>query len=147
MSTQTRSRGLAVMSLTIAGLILVSIPILGHHGTGISYDQDRWVSVTGTVIEFAWKNPHSQLYLAVTDEKGNTVRWGLEMSSPGVMIRQGWTNRQFKPGDQVTVSVHPSRTGAPVGECIPCSGTLNGKELPKPLPANEAQPAATDQKQ
>ena len=135
------------MSLTIAGLILVSIPILGHHGTGISYDQDKWVAVTGTVIEFAWKNPHSQLYLAVTDDKGNTVRWGLEMSSPGVMIRQGWTNRQFKPGDQVTVNVHPSRTGAPVGECIPCSGTLNGKELPKPLPANEAQPPATDQKQ
>jgi hypothetical protein len=147
MSTQTRSKGLAVMSLTFVALILVSIPILGHHGTGISYDQDKWVAVTGTVIEFAWKNPHSQLYLAVTDEKGNTVRWGLEMSSPGVMIRQGWTNRQFKPGDQVTVNVHPSRTGAPVGECIPCAGTLNGKELPKPLPANEAQPAATDQKQ
>ena len=147
MSTQTRSKGLVVMSLTIVGLILVSIPILGHHGTGISYDQDRWVAVTGTVIEFAWKNPHSQLYLAVTDDKGNTVRWGLEMSSPGVMIRQGWTNRQFKPGDQVTVSVHPSRTGAPVGECIPCSGTLNGKELPKPVPANETQATTTDQKQ
>ena len=147
MSAQTRSKGLVVMSLTIVGLILVSIPILGHHGTGISYDQDKWVAVTGTVIEFAWKNPHSQLYLAVTDDKGNTVRWGLEMSSPGVMIRQGWTNRQFKPGDQVTVSVHPSRTGAPVGECIPCAGTLNGKELPKPLPANEAQPTAADQKQ
>jgi hypothetical protein len=146
MKAQTRRKGLAVMSLTLVGLILVSIPILGHHGTGISYDQDKWVAVTGTVIEFAWKNPHSQLYLAVTDEKGNTVRWGLEMSSPGVMIRQGWTNRQFKPGDQVTVSVHPSRTGAPVGECIPCAGTLNGKELPKPLPANEAQPPA-DQKQ
>jgi hypothetical protein len=146
MKAQTRRKGLAVMSLTIVGLILVSIPILGHHGTGISYDQDKWVAVTGTVIEFAWKNPHSQLYLAVTDEKGNTVRWGLEMSSPGVMIRQGWTNRQFKPGDQVTVNVHPSRTGAPVGECIPCAGTLNGKELPKPLPANEAQPPA-DQKQ
>ena len=146
MRTQTRSRALVVMSLTIIGLILVSIPTFGHHGTGISYDQDKWVAVTGTVLEFAWKNPHSQLYLAVTDDKGNTVRWGLEMSSPGVMIRQGWTNRQFKPGDQVTVSVHPSRTGAPVGECIPCAGILNGKELPKPTPANEGPPTATDQK-
>jgi hypothetical protein len=146
MKAQTRRKGLAVMSLTIVGLILVSIPILGHHGTGISYDQDKWVAVTGTVIEFAWKNPHSQLYLAVTDDKGNTVRWGLEMSSPGVMIRQGWTNRQFKAGDQVTLSVHPSRTGAPVGECIPCVGTLNGKELPRP-PANERPAAAAEEKQ
>jgi len=68
------------------------------------------------------------------------------MNSPGVMIRQGWNNHQFKPGDQVTVSVHPSRTGAPVGECIPCSGTLNGKELPKPLPADR-QSTDTDAKQ
>ena len=147
MRTQTRSRAFVVMSLIIIALILVSIPTFGHHGTGISYDQDVWVSVTGTVLEFAWKNPHSQLYLAVTDDKGNTVRWGLEMSSPGVMIRQGWNNRQFKPGDQVTVSVHPSRTGAPVGECIPCSGTLNGKELPKPTPANERSATAPEEKQ
>ena len=142
MRTQAKSRGLVVMSLSIAGLILVSISTFGHHGTGISYDQDKWVPVTGTVLEFAWKNPHSQLYLSVTDENGNMVRYGIEMNSPGVMIRQGWTNRQFKPGDQVTVNVHPSRTGAPVGECIPCTGTLNGKELPKPNPANETQPVA-----
>jgi len=134
------------MSLIIIALILASIPTFGHHGTGISYDQDVWVSVTGTVLEFAWKNPHSQLYIAVTDDKGNTVRWGLEMSSPGVMIRQGWTNRQFKAGDQVTLSVHPSRTGAPVGECIPCVGTLNGKELPRP-PANERPATAGEEKQ
>ncbi len=146
MKTHAKSRVLVVMSLTIVGLIFVSTPTSGHHGTGISYDQNIWVPVTGTVLEFAWKNPHSQLYLAVTDDKGNTVRWGLEMSSPGVMIRQGWNNRQFKPGDIVTVSVHPSRTGAPVGECIPCAGTLNGKELPKP-PTNERPPAAPDEKQ
>ena len=147
MRTQMRGRVLIVVLLTIIGLALVSMPTFGHHGTGISYDQDKWVSVTGIVLEFAWKNPHSQLYLAVTDDKGNTVRWGLEMSSPGVMIRQGWNNRQFKPGDQVTVSVHPSRTGAPVGECIPCSGTLNGKELPKPTPANERSATAPEEKQ
>jgi len=147
MITQSRSRVLIVMSLIIVGLTLVSIPTFGHHGTGISYDQNIWVPVTGTVLEFAWKNPHSQLYLAVTDDKGNTVRWGIEMNSPGVMIRQGWTNHQFKPGDQVTVSVHPSRTGAPVGECIPCSGLLNGKELPKPTATEERQPAAPEEKQ
>ena len=146
MRIHTRSKGWRVIPITIIGLTLVSIPTFGHHGTGISYDQDKWVTVTGTVLEFAWKNPHSQLYLAVMDDKGNTVRYGIEMNSPGVMIRQGWTNRQFKPGDQVSVNVHPSRTGAPVGECIPCSGTLNGKELPKPTAANETQSTATDAK-
>src|SRR5262245_42799807 len=146
MRIRTRSKGWRVIPITIIGLTLVSISTFGHHGTGISYDQDKWVTVTGTVLEFAWKNPHSQLYLAVMDDKGNTVRYGIEMNSPGVMIRQGWTNRQFKPGDQVSVNVHPSRTGAAVGECIPCSGTLNGKELPKPTATNETQSTATDVK-
>jgi hypothetical protein len=146
MRIQTRSKGWILIPTTVIGLILVSIPTFGHHGTGISYDQDKWVTVTGTVLEFAWKNPHSQLYLAVTDDKGNTVRYGIEMNSPGVMIRQGWTNRQFKPGDQVSVNVHPSRTGASVGECIPCTGTLNGKELPKPTATNETPSTTTDVK-
>src|SRR5215467_6940859 len=95
MRTQTSSRALVVTFVTIIGLLL-SVSMFGHHGTGISYDQTRFVTVTGTVTEFAWKNPHSQLYLDVTDEKGNTVHYAIEMNSPGVMIRQGWTRRQFK---------------------------------------------------
>jgi hypothetical protein len=61
------------------------------------------------------------------------------MNSPGVMIKQGWTQHQFKPGDDVTITVYPSRTGALVGSCIgACKVMINGKDAtPKPAQPGE----------
>jgi len=132
MAKTTTGRVLIALALTITGLIAVSVPTFAHHGTGISYDQDKSITVKGTVTEFAWKNPHSQLYMDVKDEKGATVNFAVELNSPGVMIRQGWNRHLFKTGDEVVISVHPSRVGAPVGECLnPCKVTINGKEPPQ----------------
>jgi hypothetical protein len=88
----------------------------------------------GTVTEFAWLNPHSALYLDVKDEQGKVVNYAIEMSSPGVLTRAGWTKTMFKAGDAVTITVNPTRAGTPVG--LLCSGAcpiiLNGKELTRP---------------
>lgn len=99
----------------IGGLALTPGAVLAHHGTNASYDQDQTVTLKGTVTEFVWVNPHCQLYFDVTDDKGNVVHWGGETNSPGVLARSGWKKTTFKPGDKITVSVHPSRAGAPVG--------------------------------
>ena len=107
-------------------------PAFGHHGTAASYDQEKFITVTGVVTEFRWRNPHSSLHLNVTDEKGNVSEYAIELASPGLMARQGsgWTRRTFKPGDKVTFRVHPSKTGAPVGECLfNCEVTVNGQKL------------------
>ena len=112
-------------------LVLIgAVSLFAHHGTGISYDQDAWITVKGTVTEFAWKNPHSQLYLDTKDEKGETVNYAIELNSPGVMTRYGWNRRTFKVGDMIEFQVHPSRVGAPVGEALcPCKVKINGVEL------------------
>jgi len=127
-SKQMKSRVLVVLFSTL--VLMSSLPLFAHHGTGISYDQDTHITVKGTVTEFAWKNPHSQLYLDYKDEKGEIVHYAVELNSPGVMTRQGWNRRIFKAGDEVVMDVHPSRVGAPVGECLnPCKVSINGKEL------------------
>jgi hypothetical protein len=101
--------------LLMAALLMVCAPAFAHHGTGSSYDESKTVTVTGVVDEFIWTNPHSQLFVNVTDAQGNVVRWGCEMSSPGVLARRGWTKHLVKPGDKVTVTMNPSRAGTPVG--------------------------------
>ena len=103
-----------------------------HHGTAVSYDQDRWITVTGTVTEFRWRNPHSALFLDIEDENGNTVNYAIELASPVLMSRTiGWTRATFRPGDIVQFRVHPSRTGAPVGECLfNCEVLVNGEVPP-----------------
>ena len=97
------------------GLLVVCGTTIAHHGTNISYDQTRTVTLTGVVTEFRLANPHSQLYFDVTDETGTLVHWAGELNSPGILRRIGWTPNVMEPGDEVTLSLHPSKAGTPVG--------------------------------
>jgi hypothetical protein len=98
-----------------AGFLMVSSSLFAHHGTNASYDMDKTVTVKGTVTEFVWTNPHCQLFFDGKDEKGNVVRWGAEMNSPGVLKETGWTRSTLKPGDQLTITLHPSKAGTAIG--------------------------------
>ena len=110
MGRETRRAECALLLLIVA-LTMLSVPIFAHHGTAISYDEKHPIVVKGVVKEFLWRNPHTQLLLDVKDEKGKVVQWAFEMLSPGVLTRLGWTKHQFKPGDNVTMTVAPSVGG------------------------------------
>jgi hypothetical protein len=122
-----RQNGLAVGSLAIAFLLSLT-PAIAHHGTGASYDQKKWVTIKGTVKEFLWRNPHSGLFLEVKDDAGVVTPYSIEMYSPGLMVKQGYTRNTFKAGDQVEIDVHPSLAGQPTGECLGCRLLVNGKD-------------------
>ena len=97
-----------------AAIFLISIPLWAHHGNA-SYDTDNPVTIKGTVTEFAWTNPHVQIYLDVKDDKGGVVHWSVETYSPGKLVRAGWTKDSVKAGDQVSINLIPAKSGAPVG--------------------------------
>jgi hypothetical protein len=114
-----------------AGAVLMLCGVLfAHHGTGISYDESKEVTLTGTVTSFRWANPHAQLYFDVKDENGKLVSWAAELNSPGVLSREGWTRNKFKPGDILTITVNPSKAGTPVGNTVRSKPILiAGKEV------------------
>ena len=97
-----------------AAFLLMGIPLSAHHGNA-SYDNDNPVTIKGAVTEFAWSNPHVQIYLDVKDDKGSVVRWSVETFSPGKLVRAGWTKDSVKTGDQVSITLIPAKSGAPVG--------------------------------
>jgi hypothetical protein len=107
-----------IVSMMIAAVIFVSAPLSAHHGTGISYDLTKLVTVKGVVVKYAWSNPHSQLYFDVKDDKGNIEHWSAEMNAPTNLERAGFSRSTmmnfFKPGVEVTVSGFRSKAGAPV---------------------------------
>ena len=70
----------------VIALLGFSIPLMAHHGTGVSYDMKRVTTLKGVVTRFAFANPHSQLYFDVTDDKGNVTHWAAEMRAPGNLI-------------------------------------------------------------
>jgi hypothetical protein len=119
----------AVRAALAAGLLLIGGSALAHHGTG-TYDSTKSVTLSGVVTEFAFTNPHAALYFDVKAASGEVVNWAIEMNSPGVLRRAGWTKTTFKPGDQITITVRPAKAGTPVGLINRSQPVLvNGKQV------------------
>ncbi len=102
-------------------------PAFAHHSAAAAYEADASIRITGTVREFKWTNPHGHVYINVTAGRFKGRTYTIELSSPVALVRDGWNKTTLRPGDDVTMKVHPSRDGAPVGLCRHCAVTVNGR--------------------
>jgi hypothetical protein len=85
----------------VIGISLSCLPAQAHHSTA-GYDLVHGTIISGVVTRFDWKNPHTQLFLDVATE-GETEHWSIEMESPVILGRLGWTKDSLKPGDSISV--------------------------------------------
>ena len=95
-----------------------SAPVIAHHGSGVSYitNIEALITMSGTVKEWVWKNPHCFIVYEVKDPSGKVVEWTAETSSTSSMTGEfGWSRTTLKPGDPITISVLPSRAGTTAG--------------------------------
>ena len=102
------------VALAILGVLVMPVSMMGHHG-GASFDNTKEVTVKGTVTEWLWANPHCFLKVEEKDASGTVRIWNLEFGNPTDITSRGFSRRTFKVGDQITVSVTPVKSGAPVG--------------------------------
>jgi hypothetical protein len=116
----------ALFTVTI-GLLILSIPAFAHHGNA-AYDLEKPITLKGKVTEFAWSNPHVQIYFDVKDDKGKVVHWATETVSPGLLARAGWNKDVLKAGDEITITLGPAKNGAPIGYALKIV-LANGKVL------------------
>jgi hypothetical protein len=110
-----------------AALLLISLPMFGHHGTGPSYDETKLLTLKGAITKFVWSNPHCIIFFDVKDDKGNVVNWAAEGNSPFNWTRQGWGRDTIKPGEEVTLHVFASRGGlnvALISDIVKASGEV-----------------------
>jgi hypothetical protein len=91
-------------------LFLISMPLLAHHGAS-EYDMTKIVTLTATVKELQFVNPHTLLVFNVKDDSGKASEWQGELPSPNLLSRRGWSRSTLKPGDQVTVIGAPAKNG------------------------------------
>lgn len=88
----------------IAGMMLVA-PALAHHGGAVEWNRDEHGPVSGVVTEFAFRFPHVQIYMDVTDAQGNVEQWALVTRwTPTVLRNWGWSRNSVEPGDEITVT-------------------------------------------
>jgi lysyl-tRNA synthetase class II len=104
------------------GLLVVSAPVLAHHGTA-AFDMEKVTIVKGTVTKFEFMNTHVIVYIDVKDNNGYMQHWMAESSSNNHLSRGGYDKNTLKPGDQVTVTGHRAKNGANTLElqCQECS--------------------------
>ena len=97
--------------LAVAVLILAvrMVPAQAHHSFA-QFDMSKKITLTGTVRDFQWTNPHTWVWLIVSDSKGTRI-WGLEAGAVGEMERQGWSREVIKRGEKITVEMHPLLDG------------------------------------
>jgi len=104
------------MQRTLAWLALLIAPVTWSHHSTAGYDEQKSMTVTGTVEKFYWTNPHMFVYLQVPNEQGGgTTRWVLEVGAPSIAARNGWKPTDIKAGDKITVDFSPARDGRPDG--------------------------------
>jgi hypothetical protein len=92
--------------------LLAAIPSLAHHSFATQYDSNKPITLEGVVTKVEWMNPHARFYLEVKDTSGQTENWNLELASPNVLKRNGWSSKSLQVGDHVKVEGAVARDGS-----------------------------------
>lgn len=100
------------MKFAIAAALLAAASSADAHHSMAMFDLKTKKEFSGTVREFQWTNPHCYVQLIVKNDKGQDEEWSLEMAAPAYLQAKGWKAKIIKPGDRISVSIWPLRSGA-----------------------------------
>src|SRR5437879_9371187 len=107
-------RMFSLLPAVLMALLLTAGVATAHHSFAM-FDRAVEKVVTGTVVRWAFNNPHSWLYLNVKNKDGSETLWSFEGSSPTGLLQRGVTGSTFEPGKTVTILYCPLKDGRPGG--------------------------------
>jgi hypothetical protein len=113
-------------------LVALGRPALAHH-SGAMFDDKKEVTLTGTIKEFQYTNPHSWLIVDVKGADGKVTTWGFEAEGPTTLLRAGIKRTDLVPGMEVRITGHPMRDGRPAATFMKAVRLADSKEF---LPAS-----------
>jgi hypothetical protein len=105
--------------ILVAGIAasLIGAPAYAHHSFAM-FDATKTVTLNGTVKNFEWTNPHMWLTISVPQASGQPIEYPLEMQGIAGAVKLGWKRDTARPGDQITVNIHPLRDGTHGGQLL-----------------------------
>ena len=108
-------------------VVAAGVPAQAHHSFAM-FDLQKQVTVSGTVRQFQWTNPHAYIQLVAKDASGNDVEWSMEMGAPMYLYARGWRPRSLRAGMRINVTLNPLRNGRP-GGVVRDVTTADGKAI------------------
>jgi len=100
------------MFAALAASMLLPLTAPAHHSFAAEFDADKVVHLEGTVVKYAWVNPHSWIYMDVLKTDGTTEHWKIEGGAPSLLLRRGWIRNSITPGTKIVVNAYQARDGA-----------------------------------
>lgn len=125
---------LIVLSLT---LLALSAPLSAHHGAS-AYDNSALTTLSGTITEFQFIQPHPLIFLDVKDDNGNVTKWYVEMTAPNHLVHFGWNGHKLHAGQSIKVTGHVAKNGTKVLNLRQIFDA-DGKEIPLGPPPQPGQ--------
>jgi hypothetical protein len=107
----------ARICLGISAFVCVALPTSAHH-SGAMFEPTKTITVKGVVKVFEYTNPHSWLWVTVTNEDETTTDWGFEAEGPSTLFRAGIKKSDLTPGEKVTVTGRPLQDGRPAAAWV-----------------------------
>src|SRR5262245_24799131 len=115
-----------ILSAVVLSALFTSLAS-AHHSFAM-FDNQQEKTLTGTVKELQWTNPHIWIQMLVDDPAtGAAVEWSIEGASPNNLARKGWSRTSIKAGDKVVIVIHPLKNGDHGGSLVKV--TVNGQQL------------------
>jgi len=126
-------RGLIAVGLSavVLGMMSTASTVSAHHSFA-AFNITTEKTISGTVKQVDWTNPHTWIWLEVANSQGGVETFGFEGMSPNYLARRGWSKSTLKPGDKITVTFRPMRDGSnggmfmnakrPTGEVLTMTG-------------------------
>ena len=119
----------AISLFCAAGALCAAGTASAHHALSM-FERGKTVTVTGVVKEFEWGNPHVWIEIVASSADGMIENWSIEGSAPTVLARSGWRPSVLKPGDKISLGVHPRKDGVAGGYLADAEPlTVNGRVL------------------
>jgi hypothetical protein len=92
--------------------IVIAIPVGAHHSFLSIYDQDSVSTIEGVVTEVWFENPHSRVYIEVTNADGSRTVWESETYPRNILVRRGWNHDDLNVGDEVVLTGRKAKNGS-----------------------------------
>ena len=109
-------------------LCALALPALAHHSS-VMFDDTKEITVSGTVKEFQYTNPHSWLLVDVKGPDGAVTTWGFEAEGPSTLLRAGIRVTDLSPGTEIAISGHPMRDGRPAASWTKATRLSDNKDF------------------
>jgi len=98
--------------LITALMVFAATPLVAHHSVAKTYDSSKPITMSGTVKEVRWLNPHASMIIEVKGTDGKVSTWEVEMAAPNTLFRTGFRKETAALSSLVTMQVWPARDGS-----------------------------------